>query len=110
FGSPPDRPEPTDARVAEPGEDQLAGDARRDHLVVDQVRREPGEGQVAPALADDLVAGGEADEMGEALDRDGVAVADEVGDGVAHRGDLARAHPGSIANGPVGPPGTTVLQ
>ena len=55
------------------------------HLVVDEVGRQPGEGQVALALADDLVAGGEADEVGEALDRHGVAVADEVRDRVAHR-------------------------
>ena len=46
---PPDRAEPADARVAEPAEDELAGDAGRDHLVVDEVRRQPGEGQVALA-------------------------------------------------------------
>ncbi len=46
---PPDRAEPADARVAEPREDELAGDAGRDHLVVDEVRRQPGEGQVALA-------------------------------------------------------------
>ena len=85
---PADRAEPADARVAEPGEDELAGDAGGDHLVVDEVRRQAGQRQVALALADDLVAGGEADEVGEALDRDGVAVADELGDGVAHRRDL----------------------
>ena len=33
--------------------------------------------------------GGEGDEVREALDRDRVAVADELRDGVAHRGDLA---------------------
>ena len=50
--------------------------------------RQPGEGQVAPALADDLVAGREPDEVGESLDRDRVAVADELGDRVAHGRDL----------------------
>ncbi len=44
--------------------------------------------EVTLALADDLVAGGERDEVREALDRDRVAVADELGDGVVHRGDL----------------------
>ena len=40
-------------------------------------------------LADDLVAGREADEVREALDGDRVAVAHELGDRVVHRGDLA---------------------
>ena len=86
---PPDRVQPADARVAQPAEDELARDAARDHLVVDHVGRHPGERQVALLLADDLVAGGEPDEVGEALDGDGVAVADEVRDRVAHRRDLA---------------------
>src|SRR6185503_14821804 len=85
----PDRVEPTDPRISQPREHELAGDAARDHLVVDHVGCEPGERQVALALADDLVPGGEADEVREALDRDRVAVADELRDGVAHRGDLA---------------------
>ena len=88
FDPPADGAEAADARVAEPREDELAGDPGRDHLVVDEVRRQAGKRQVALALADDLVAGREADEVGEALDRDGVAVADELGDGVAHRRDL----------------------
>ena len=89
---PPDGAEPADTRIAEPREDELAGDAGGDHLVVDQVGRQPRQRQVALALADDLVTGGEADEVGEALDRDRVAVTDEVRDGVAHRGDLGAAH------------------
>jgi hypothetical protein len=83
------RPDP---RVAEPGEDQLAGDAGADHLVVDHVGGEPAEGQVALALADHLVPGGEGDQVREALDRQGVAVADQRGDRVAHAGDLALIH------------------
>ena len=77
-----------DARVAQPAEDELARDAGGDHLVVDQVGRQPAQRQVAPPLADDLVAGGKADEVREALDRDRVAVAHELGDRVAHRRDL----------------------
>ena len=74
-----------DAGVAQPREDELAGHAGADHLVVDDVRRQARQGQVALALADDLVAGREADEVREALDGDGVAVAHELGDGVVHR-------------------------
>ena len=40
------------------------------------------------ALADDLVAGGEGDQVREALQRDGVAVVDEVGDGLLEGDDL----------------------
>ena len=89
---PTDGAEPADARIAEPREDQLARDPGGDHLVVDEVGRQPGQRQVALALADDLVTGGEADEVREALDGDRVAVADEVRDGIAHRGDLGAAH------------------
>jgi hypothetical protein len=49
-------------------------------------------------LADDLVAGGKTDEMGETLDRDRVAVANEIRDRVTHRGYLARCHPRIIAH------------
>src|SRR5204863_3253277 len=98
FGPSPDRAQPADTGVAEPREDQLAGDTRSDHLIVDEVGRHPGEGQVASALADDLVARREADQVREALDRDRVPVPDELRDRVAHRRALVRAHFGSIAN------------
>jgi hypothetical protein len=84
----PDGMERADARVAEPREDELPGAAGGDQLVVDEVRREPGQGQVTPALADDLVASGERDEVGEALDRDQVAVVDVGRDRLAQRDDL----------------------
>ena len=77
-----------DARVAAPGEDQLSGAAGADDLVVDQVGGHPGERQVAAALADDLVARGERDQMGETLQRDRVAVVHELGHGVGQRHDL----------------------
>jgi hypothetical protein len=69
-------------RVAAPGEHELAGAARADQLVVDDVRRHADERQVPLALADHLVAGGDGYEMREALERDGVAVMHDVGDGV----------------------------
>ena len=77
-----------DARVAAPGEDQLARAAGADQLVVDDVRRHPHERQIALALADDLLPRGDGDQVGEALERDGVAVVDEVGDRVGEGCDL----------------------
>ena len=67
-----------DAGVAAPGEHQPAGAAHPDQLVVDDVRRHPHQRQVAAPLADDLVAGGERDQVGEAFERDGVAVVHEL--------------------------------
>ena len=63
-----------DARVAAPGEDQLAHAAHADQLVIDQIGRHPRHGQPAPPLANDLMAGGEGDQMCEALEHDIVAV------------------------------------
>ena len=59
-----------------------------DQLVVDQVRRHADERQVAAALADQLVPGRVRDQVREALQRDGVAVAHESGDRLAEREDL----------------------
>ena len=59
-----------------------------DHLVVDEVGRHPHERQIAPALPDQLVPGGVRDQVGEALERDDVAVAHELVDRVPQRDDL----------------------
>ena len=72
--------ERADAGVAAPREDELARAAHADQLVVDDVGRHPDERQVAPTLADDLVARRVRDQVREALERDDVAVADELGD------------------------------
>ena len=80
------------ARVAAPREDHLLRAARTDQLVVDDVRRHPHEGEVAAALPDDLVPGGVRDEVGEPLERDGVAVVDVALDGFSQRLD-GRARP-----------------
>ena len=53
----------------------LRADAHPDHLVVDQVGRHPDQRQITTLLPDDLVPGGEWDEMGEALQRDCLTVA-----------------------------------
>ena len=89
---PPDGVQRPHPRVAHPGEDQLGRDPGPDHLVVDDVGGEPAQGQVAPPLADHLVAGRERDQVGEALDGQGVAVAHQLGDGVAHGRDLVLSH------------------
>ncbi|SLH61335.1 Uncharacterised protein [Mycobacteroides abscessus subsp. abscessus] len=74
-----------DAGVAAPGEHQLARAARADELVVDQIGGHPHQRQVAAALPDDLPPGRHRNQVGEALERDGVAVVHEVGDRVRQR-------------------------
>ena len=51
--------ERSNARIAEPAEDQLLGASCGDHLVVDKIWRHARKGQVAALLADDLVPSGE---------------------------------------------------
>src|SRR5437016_2349044 len=81
-----------ESRVSGAAEHELAGAAGRDHLVADHIGRDPGEGQVALALANDLVPRGERDQVREALDRDGVAVAHDITDRVGHRCDFRGGH------------------
>ena len=83
----------TRRRVAAPGEDQLAGAAGADQLVVDDVRGHPDQRQVAPALPDDLVPGGERDEVGEPLQGHRVAVVDQVRHAVGQRDELRHGPP-----------------
>ena len=54
-----------DAGIAHVRPDHLAGAACRNHLVVDQVRGGARKHQVPFPLADDLVPGGEGDQVGE---------------------------------------------
>ena len=82
--------ERTDAGIAAPREHELAGAAGSDQLVVDEIGRHPHQRQVTPALADDLVARRVRDEVGEALEGDGVAVVDVGRDGAGER--LDRCH------------------
>ncbi len=97
LGLSPDGVQRADTRVAQPGKDELARDAGGHHLVVHEVRGEATKCQVAPLLANDLVAGRETNQVREALDRDRVAVAHDLGHGVAHRRDLAVTHVAMIA-------------
>jgi len=73
----PEAVQRADARIPAPGKYQLARHAHADHLVVQQVWRQPNQSQIAPFLPDDFVARGERDQMREALDRQCVAILDE---------------------------------
>ena len=66
----------------------MRGAARPDELVVDQVGRHADEGEIAPPLPDDLVARREGDQVGEAFECDGVAVADQPRHRLRQRHDL----------------------
>ncbi len=68
--------------IPTPGEDQAAGATHPDQLVVDHVRGHPGQCQFLLLLSDHLVAGGERDQMGEALHRHGRPIRDQVTDGI----------------------------
>jgi hypothetical protein len=57
-----------------PQENQLARTAGTDQLVVDQVRRHPHQGQVFLALTNDFMTRRRRDQVGEAFERDGIAV------------------------------------
>src|SRR5437660_4365253 len=80
----PERVQRAHAGIPGPREHELAGAPRADHLIVDQIRGEARQREVAPSLADDLVPRREADEVSEPLDDDRVAVVDEARAGVAH--------------------------
>src|SRR5439155_13811205 len=77
----------TEAGVAAPGEDEFARAPHPDQLVVDDVRRHPHQRELALLLADHLVARGVRDQVRESFERDGVAVADELADGLRERDD-----------------------
>jgi hypothetical protein len=72
----------SDPGIAAPGEDQFAGTAGPDQLVVDHVRGHPDQGQVTPPLPDHLAAGGERDEVREAFHRHRITIVDGPRDGV----------------------------
>jgi hypothetical protein len=71
-----------------PPQEKISLRAQPDQLVVDHVGRHPHEGEVAPALPDHLVARRVRDQVGEALERDGLPVADELGDRFGEGHDL----------------------
>src|SRR5947208_7279484 len=82
------------AGIADPGENEFFRATHADELIVDEVRRHPDEGEMAPTLPNDLVPGREGNEMGEPFHGDGIAVAQGRFDGVGetektrHGGDF----------------------
>ena len=64
----------TYAGIAAPREDEFARAPHADELVVDQVGRHTDQRKAAPALPDDLMAGGEGDQVREPFQGHGVAV------------------------------------
>jgi len=76
-----------DPRVAAPREHELPRAAHPDQLVVHDVGGHADERQLALPLADHLVPGRVRNQMREALQRNGVAVVDEVADRVCERND-----------------------
>jgi hypothetical protein len=86
-----------DARVAAPREHELARAARADQLVVDEVRRHPDQRQVAAPAADQLVPGRVRDQVGEAFERDDVAVLDELVDRLAEGDDPCHLRRGTAS-------------
>ena len=68
----------THARVAAPGENQLASAAGTDQLVIDQVRRHTHQRQVFLALTNDFMTRRRGDQVGEAFERNGIAVVHET--------------------------------
>ena len=78
-------------RIPRPGEHEFAGAPRGNHLVIDDVRRQAAERETAQLLPDDLVRGGKADQVGEALDGDRITVEDVMRDRLGHRHHLHRS-------------------
>jgi hypothetical protein len=81
----------TDARIAAPRKCQCARAAAADQLVVDQIRRHADQMQSASLLANDLVTGRERNQVRETLERDALAVADELGDDFAEGAENHRS-------------------
>ena len=69
-----------DARISAPGEDDLLDAPGADELIVDQVRGHADHGEIALGLPDDLVSGGERDQVREPFQGDRVAVANRFAD------------------------------
>lgn len=66
-------------RIPSPRKNESPCASQTDELVVDEVRCHSDQGQVPPALADDLMPRREGDQMREPFHRDGPAVLDEFG-------------------------------
>src|SRR5215475_8189246 len=89
FNSVAQTVERADARIATPGKNQFPRAAGADELVVNDVGRHADEGEILAALTNDLMTGGERNEMRKTLHRDGIAVMKVSADGVLERSDFS---------------------
>ena len=79
----------------------MAGAPGADQLVVDDVGRHPHQREIPAALPDDLVAGRERNEVGEAFQRHGIAVTDGVGNGFGKGRNTRHLRGFPVYRGPV---------
>jgi len=70
----------SDPRISAPGEHDLPDAPGADELIVDQIRSHADHSEIALGLPDDLVSGGEGDQVREPFQGDGVAVANRFAD------------------------------
>lgn len=82
------RPHP---RITAPGEDELAGAAHADQLVIDQVRGHTYQREVTLLLSDHLVPGRKGDKMRKPFHCDNIAIPDETGNGFAQRRNFSHS-------------------
>ncbi len=61
----PEAVEGAHSGVSAPGEDELVSASHPDHLIVDEIRGHPDQGQISPPLPDDLVRSGGWDQVRE---------------------------------------------
>ena len=73
-----------DTGISRPTEYQFARHSGGDHLVVNEIGCEAAKGEVLFSLANDLVAGGERDEMGEPFRHDHITVGNKSFDRFRH--------------------------
>ena len=85
----PEAMQRTDAGVTAVGKHQAPSSAHADHLVIEHIGSHPDQLQLAPSLAQNLVAGRKRDEVREALERHRIAVAYKLGDSFGKGDDLS---------------------
>src|ERR1051326_7442399 len=86
FDGAPQAMQRTYPRIAHVAKDELACYPCCDHLIIDEIRGHADKRQIATALANDLVPGGEADEGSEAFDSHGHAIMYICSNGLTKRG------------------------
>src|SRR5215510_1957077 len=73
----------TEPWIAGPRKDELLGATHTDHLVVDDIRAHPDQGEIPPLLPNNFMACRKRHQMTEAFERHTVAIVHEFGDCVS---------------------------